>query len=74
VEESADISYIYVEKRMKEGLIWRVDHGMFNLWLDPWIPRGVTRRSITPKGQTLEIETGRHILGKGVQYILSTPF
>ena len=39
---------------MNEGLIWRVGDGTnINIWLDPWIPDGVTRRPITPRGQTL---------------------
>jgi hypothetical protein len=77
--------HIYVEKgikALKEGLIWRVGHGMLNLWLDPRIPRGVTRSEITPKGQTLfvrfisnqRLRPGDIFWEKGVQYILSTPF
>ena len=39
---------------LKEGLIWRVGDGTkINIWSDPWLPRGVTRRPITPKGRTL---------------------
>ena len=29
------------------------DGSQINIWLDPWIPDGVTRRPITPRGQTL---------------------
>lgn len=55
---------------------------MLNLWLDPRIPRGVTRSEITPKGQTLfvrfisnqRLRPGDIFWEKGVQYILSTPF
>jgi hypothetical protein len=29
------------------------DGNSINIWLDPWIPDGVARRPITPRGQTL---------------------
>ena len=39
---------------LKEGLILRVGDGTrINIWSDPWLPNGVTRRPITPKGRTL---------------------
>jgi hypothetical protein len=31
---------------LKKGVIWRI-------WDDPWLPRGLTRRPITPRGQNL---------------------
>ncbi|GJN00674.1 hypothetical protein PR202_ga17870 [Eleusine coracana subsp. coracana] len=38
---------------LKKGLIWRVGDGRnINIWLDPWLPTGSTRRPITPRGQT----------------------
>ena len=39
---------------LKEGLIWRVGDGArINIWCDPWLPYGTTRRPITPKGRCL---------------------
>ena len=39
---------------LKDGLIWRVGDGtQINIWADPWIPQGVTRRPCTPRGQTI---------------------
>jgi hypothetical protein len=39
---------------LKEGIIWRVGNGQgIDIWEDPWLPREVTRRPITPKGRTL---------------------
>jgi hypothetical protein len=36
---------------LKQGLIWRVGDGtLIDIWSDPWIPDGVTRRPITPRG------------------------
>ena len=59
VQEGPGMSYSWRSivrgvKAMNEGLIWRVGDGTnINIWLDPWIPDGVTRRPITPRGQTL---------------------
>jgi hypothetical protein len=39
---------------LKEGIIWRVGNGeSIKIWEDPWIPRGLTRRPITPKGAVI---------------------
>lgn len=39
---------------IKEGIIWRVGDGsQINTWEDPWLPRGVTRRPMTPRGLSL---------------------
>lgn len=39
---------------MKKGIIWRVGNGEdIKIWCDPWIPRGSTRRIISPKGNNL---------------------
>jgi hypothetical protein len=59
VEEGPGISYSWRSivrgiKALKAGMIWRVGDGShINIWLDPWVPRGVTRRPITPRGQSL---------------------
>jgi hypothetical protein len=39
---------------LKDGLIWCVGDGtQINIWLDPWIPNGVTRRPATPRGHII---------------------
>jgi hypothetical protein len=39
---------------MKQGMIWRVGVGVgLNIWKDPWIPRGSSRRPCTPRGHTI---------------------
>ena len=39
---------------MKSGLIWRVGDGFqIDIWMDPWIPKGVMRRPVTPRGNTV---------------------
>jgi hypothetical protein len=59
VHEAPGISYSWRSivrgvQALKEGLIWRVGNGrQINIWLDPWIPDGVTRRPVTPRVQTL---------------------
>ncbi|RLN42620.1 retrotransposon protein, putative, unclassified [Panicum miliaceum] len=41
-------------KVLESGVIWRVGNGeKINIWNDPWIPRGITRREITPRGGNL---------------------
>jgi hypothetical protein len=58
-EEKLDTSYSWRSivrglKAIKQGMIWRVGDGtMINIWEDPWLPRGVTRRPCTPKGATI---------------------
>jgi hypothetical protein len=59
VEEKQGISYSWRSivrglRAVKEGMIWRVGDGtQINIWQDPWLPRGVTRRPITPRGRTI---------------------
>lgn len=39
---------------LKEGVIWRVGNGdSIRIWDDPWLPRGITRWPLTPRGQTI---------------------
>ena len=39
---------------LKEGIIGRVGIGSsVNIWSDPWLPRGNTRKPATPRGQSL---------------------
>lgn len=39
---------------MKQGLIWRIGDGtQVDIWQDPWLPRGVTRRPTTQQGQAI---------------------
>jgi len=39
---------------IKKGMIWRVGDGNnLHIWQDPWLPRGVFRRPITPRGACL---------------------
>lgn len=41
-------------KLLKEGIIWRVGDGATTkIWSDPWLPKGVTRRPVTPRGASL---------------------
>jgi hypothetical protein len=59
VKEKPGISYSWRSiirgvHALKEGLIWRVGDGtQIDIWSDPWIPDRITRRPITPRGQTL---------------------
>lgn len=39
---------------MRKGIIWRVGNGKnIDIWCDPWIPRGSTRRVISQRGNNL---------------------
>ena len=39
---------------LKEGVIWRVGNGDgIRIWDDPWLPRGITRRVITPRNGSI---------------------
>jgi len=59
VKEKTGISYSWRSivrgiQALNKGLIWRVGDGtQINVLLDPWIPDGVTRRPITPRGHTV---------------------
>lgn len=39
---------------LKQGLIWRIGDGTnLRIWSDPWIPRSMSRKPITPRGSNL---------------------
>jgi len=39
---------------LKEGIIWRIGNGKnVKIWEHPWIPKGITRKPITPRGASL---------------------
>ncbi|KAJ1285997.1 hypothetical protein BS78_03G320500 [Paspalum vaginatum] len=39
---------------LKDGIIWRIGNGeSVRILEDPWLPRGTTRRPITPRGSSL---------------------
>jgi hypothetical protein len=38
---------------LRDGIFWRIGGNSVNIWSDPWLPRGSTRRPITPKGRSL---------------------
>jgi hypothetical protein len=34
---------------LKDGLIWRIGNGEnVKIWKDPWLPRGTTKKPVTP--------------------------
>lgn len=42
---------------LKEGLIWRIGNGKsVKIWVDPWLPKGLTRKVATPRGTNLLIK------------------
>lgn len=59
VSEKPGISYSWRSivrgiDALRQGLIWRVGDGtMIDIWMDPWLPYGTSRRPITPRGQTV---------------------
>lgn len=39
---------------LNEGIIWRVGNGeSINIWSDPWLTHGITRKVVTPRGASL---------------------
>ena len=39
---------------LKDGLIWRIGNGEnVKIWEDPWLPRGTTRKPVTPRRSCL---------------------
>jgi hypothetical protein len=59
VVEKPGISYSWRSivlgfQAIKAGMIWRVGDGSnINIWHDPWLPKGITQRPITPRGQSI---------------------
>jgi hypothetical protein len=59
VREKPGISYSWRSivrgiQALKKCLIWRVGDGTnIDIWHDPWLPSGITRRPITPRGRTV---------------------
>ncbi|WVZ60625.1 hypothetical protein U9M48_010618, partial [Paspalum notatum var. saurae] len=38
----------------EDGIIWRIGNGeSVRIWEDPWLPKGTTRKPITPKGSSV---------------------
>jgi hypothetical protein len=59
-ESSPDITYswrpiLHGVEALKRGLVWQDGNGKkkINIWHDPWIPNGATRRPMTPGGQNV---------------------
>lgn len=47
-------SIMHGVKTLKDGIIWRIGGGHnVNIWEDPWLPRGITRKPMTPRGRNL---------------------
>jgi hypothetical protein len=39
---------------LRDGVIWRVVNGQsIKIWEDPWVPRDMSRKPITPRGRNL---------------------
>jgi hypothetical protein len=44
------VGYRKLAELLKDGLIWRIGNGeKVKIWEDPWLPKGSTRRPITPR-------------------------
>lgn len=58
-KQMSNVSYTWrsIQKGLtvlQNGMIWRVGNGSkINIWADPWIPRGWSRKPITPRGANL---------------------
>lgn len=47
---------------LNDGLIWRVGDGTsINIWSDPWLPKGTTRKPVTPRRASLLTRVGELI-------------
>nr|AAM18736.1 putative reverse transcriptase [Oryza sativa Japonica Group] len=58
-KQTSNVSYTWrsIQKGLRvlqNGMIWRVGDGSkINIWADPWIPRGWSRKPMTPRGANL---------------------
>lgn len=59
--------YITWNVGAEKGVIWRLGDGEnMDIWRDPWLPRDLSRRPVTPRGRTLATQVSElinHVTG-----------